>query len=151
MDEYLFKQSVDMDSHGQLSSIFYYLEKKYGKKEAITIVEDITREIYRPLIEKIKKNGLVEFEKHFKQVMALEKGIYNINRDNNTLEIIIEKCPAIGPAREHMEKRNMKMPDSFCSLTTGVVNTIIAREASYRFSLKHDQKKGKCTQKFWKD
>jgi hypothetical protein len=69
----------------------------------------------------------------------------------NTLEIDIGKCPAIRPAREHMERRNMRLPDSFCRLTTGVVNNIIASEAGYRFSLKYDQEKGKCTQRFWKD
>ena len=83
--------------------------------------------------------------------MALEKGKYSINKGNDTLEIVVERCPAIGPAREHMERRNMRLPDSFCRLTTGVVNNTIALEAGYRFSLKYDQEKEKCIQRFWKD
>ena len=151
MDKYLYNQSVDIDSHGQLGSIFHYLIKKYGEKETIAIVEDIARDIYRHMIEKVKRNGLVEMEEHFNQIMALEKGRYSINKDNDTLEIVVERCPAIGPAREHMERRNMRLPDSFCRLTTGVVNNVIASEAGYRFSLKYDQEKERCIQRFWKD
>lgn len=151
MDEYLYKQSVDRDSHGQLCSIFYYLEKKYGRKETINIIQSIAMDIYRPLIDKIKKNGLLEYEKHFRQIMELEGGKFKIMRNKNSLVINLENCPAVEPARNHMDRRNMKMPDIYCRLTTGVVNDIIALEAGYKFKLDYDQQNGKCVQKFWKE
>ena len=99
MEEYLYKQPVDIDSHGQLGSILFYLLEQYGEKETESIMESIAKDIYKTLIDKIKINGIVEFEKHFKEIMTLEKGVYKMKRDSETLTIEVKKCPAIQPAR----------------------------------------------------
>jgi hypothetical protein len=150
MEEYLYKQPVDVDSHGQLGSIIFYLLNQYGEKETESIMESITEDIYKTLISKIKKNGIVEFEKHFKEIMTLEKGVYKIKRDDENLTIEVCKCPAIQPAKEHMERRNMKIPEVFCKLCTEVVNKVIARESGYNFLIDYNQDEGKCIQKFWR-
>jgi len=74
-----------------------------------------------------------------------------MKRDSETLTIEVKKCPAIQPAREHMERRNMKIPGVFCKLCTEVVNKVIARESGCKFLVEYNQDEGKCIQKFWRN
>ena len=103
------------------------------------------------LFIKSKKNGVAKFEKHFREIMTLEKGKYKIKKDNENLTIEVKKCPAIQPAIEHMERRNMKIPGVFCKLCTEVVNKVIARESGFKFLVEYNQDEGKCIQKFWRN
>jgi hypothetical protein len=147
MDPYLLKQSLHKDFHYTLSLIFDFLRENYGVDEMERIMKKVGSVIYAPLIKDMKENGLDAIEKHMKELMDLEDGIYESEKQGNSITFRIKKCPAI----DHMKNKDLNISDDFCRISTGLVSREIAGEAGYRFSVDYDQDKGQCVQKFWKE
>ena len=149
MKEYLKKEKVCKDFHGILSSIFSYLEKEFGQAEAEEILKSIYKEIYADLIYKINDKGLEELVKHLKDVFDIEDGKYEIDTVNNEVIVKVDHCPAIRPAKEHMEKRNKRINKNFCKYSTELFGRVIEEETKYKFSLEYELEKEKCIQRYW--
>ena len=147
MDPYLLKQSLHKDFHYTLSLIFDFLKDNYGVDEMERIMKKVGSIVYAPLIKDMKENGLDAIEKHMKELMDLEDGIYESEKQGNSITFRIKKCPAI----DHMKNKDLDVSDDFCRISTGLVSQEIARGAGYRFSVDYDQDKGQCIQKFWKE
>ncbi len=147
MDPYLLKQSIHKDFHYTLSLIIDFLKDNYGEDEMVRIMKEVTKSVYSPLIEELKKEGLTIIEKHMKELMELEKGKYEVEKNIDSIIFKINRCPAI----EHMKKNKMQISENFCRISTGLVSTEIAKAAEFKFSVNYDQEKGKCIQKFWKE
>lgn len=149
MEEYLKNEKVCKDFHGILSSIFSYLENEFGQAKTEEILKTIYKNIYAVLINRINDKGLEELVKHLKDVFDIEGGLYSINNYNNNLIVKIDYCPAIKPAKEHMEKRNKSINKNFCKYSTELFGRVIEEETKYKFSLEYDLEKEKCIQKYW--
>lgn len=147
MDPYLLKQSLHKDFHYTLSLIFDFLKDNYGKDEMERIIKKVAGIIYSPLIGDLKEEGLLVIEKHIKELMDLEGGKYEIEKNGGSVTFKISKCPAI----DYMNSKNMKISDDFCRISTDLVSKKIAENAGYKFSVDYDQDKGQCVQKFWKE
>lgn len=147
MDKYLLKQSVFGDFHGILNIIFDYMENTYGEQETRNILKTIIREIYSPIIKDLKNFGLKTINDHINQVMNLENGDYSVEGNNSDkLTVTVNKCPAI----RYMINNNINIYNNFCKFSTELLNNVITDESGYVFSVKYNQNKGNCIQKFWR-
>ena len=93
MEKFLNQKPFCMDFHEVQSNLFRYLKDNYGEEETISIITSISKETWSPLIKDLKNNGLIAIENHLRDVMDLEKGKYNIKRDNKKLIFNVEECP----------------------------------------------------------
>ena len=151
MEEYLKNEAVCSDFLGILSSIFSYLENEFGKAKTKEILKSIYRSIYSGLIGRINERGLKELVKHLEDVFDIEGGIYKINIYNNRVLIRVDHCPAIQPAREHMEKRSKKINRNFCKYSTELFGKVIEEETRYKFFLQYCLEEAKCVQELEKE
>lgn len=145
--EYMYSQSVHKDFHKVTSMIIQYIRENYGEKVLRSFFEQIAVVIYKPLIERINKNGLVEMKKHVERTFLLEEGEVKSVYKDNKLNFHVTKCPAI----THMNDKGFKVDKDFCKMATEIVNKTIAQNCGYNFLVEFDQKNGRCVQKFWKE
>ncbi len=147
MDEYIYSQSVHKDFHSVMSFLIKYMRENHGEDNMKKFFSDSSKYLYRPLIDRIKKNGLPEIEKHYKRVFGMEGGKFSFDSDDGREVIFkVEKCPAIW----QMKDTGSDIDKDFCLCSTELVNKSIADECGYEFSVEYDQENGKCIQKFWR-
>ena len=148
MDEYIYSQSVHKDFHGVTSYLIEFIRDNHGKGHMEKFFTDSAAYIYKPLIDRIKKNGLSEIKKHYSRVFDMEDGKYSFEGDNDQKVVfIVERCPAIW----HMKDTGSDIDKDYCHCSTELVNKAIAGECGFKFSVDYDQDKGQCVQKFWKE
>ena len=147
MDEYIYSQSVHKDFHQVMSFLIDFLGKNYKSESVKEFFLESTPYIYRPFIERIRKNGLSEISKHYRRIFDMECGDYIIERDTDKEVLLkVKKCPAIW----NMKEAGFIINKDFCFYTTELVNKVIAGECGYEFSVEYDQENGKCSQRFWR-
>jgi hypothetical protein len=139
-NEYLHK-----DFYGALCYAIKYLDEKFGQAATAEYLKQVGRETFTPLIEELKKDGLIALERHFKRIFKLEGGQAEFKYQNEKLTIEVSKCPAI----LHLKSIGQLHTDRYCETTVNV-NSAICHEAGYECSCKYEPGKGKCIQKFWK-
>jgi len=129
------------DFHIAMNTGIKYLEKNYGNEAVRDYLRQFSRSYYKPLIEKIKKNGLKPLKKYIEQTYEKEGEKIESHLDESTLKIKIEKCPAIS----YMKKRKIAIAKSFIETTKTVYETIV-ENTSYSFEMHdYDKKTGKTT------
>ncbi len=148
MDNYIYAQSIHKDFHIALNYLIKFLKENYGEKYLDLFFKNSAKYIYKPLIIRMKKNGLLEIKKHFEKVFSSENGEFNIVFIENENKLIFEvkKCPAI----LHLKKNKIEIDKDFCKYSTETVNKVIAKESNYNFKVDYNQENGRCLQIFWK-
>jgi len=137
---------VHKDFHGAMSYGLQYLYEKYGEKEMTLYLKRVAGNVYRPLIEELKIRGLPALEEHWGYIFTIEGADFEIGYgENDVLFLKVKKCPAIFHMREH----NYQIADKYCEHCR-ILNEEICHSAGYECSVKYDQNKGSCVQKFWK-
>ncbi len=140
------EKKIHKDFHGALSVGFEFLSDRYGEKVLEEYLVDVAENVYSDLIKKIKKNGISELEKYWKEVFTEEEGKFSLKRDGNKkIELIVEECPAIS----HMKKVGYKIYKNFC-IQCKDINTVIAEKTGFISEINYDVKNGKCKQIFKK-
>lgn len=137
--------NIHKDFHGAFSICLDYLKDNFGQEVMQNYLRRMAKNVYHPLIEKLKRKGLKVLEEHWREIFDLENGKYSISYRDNKLILKVKKCPAVS----HILKMRYKLSDSFCE-STRIVNETICEEAGYRCSLELGNKKGTCEQRFWK-
>lgn len=145
MDEYIYSQSIHKDFHGVMSYLIKFIRESHSQKHMEEFFSQAASYNYKPLIDRIKKNGLIEMKKHLERVFSMENGEFELEFENSKLAFEVRKCPAIW----YMKDNDQEVDKDFCRCSTELVNQSIARECGYNFSVKYDQDKGQCVQKFW--
>ena len=140
------KKNIHQDFHGGFSIALDYLKDNFGQEAMENYLKRMAKNVYKPLIKKLKRKGLKALEEHWREIFDLENGKYSLNYKDNQLILKVKECPAIS----HILKSNYKLSDSFCE-STRIVNETICKEAGYKSSLKLGNKKGICEQRFWKE
>lgn len=140
-NEYLHK-----DFHGALCYAIKYLDDNLGQNTTEEYLVQVGRTYFKPLSEKLKKEGLKALESHWHKVFTTEQGEYSLYYEDNTLVLEVNKCPAI----EHLKNKNMLFTERYCR-TTVVVNNTICHDSGYKCSCQYQSGKGKCIQKFWRE
>ncbi|MCD6408041.1 hypothetical protein J7L87_03215, partial [bacterium] len=88
------EKKIHKDFHGALSVGFKFLDEKYGKEILKEYLIQMVENLYKGLINKIKRNGLVELEKYWKEIFTEEEGEFKIKRNKNRKMILeVRKCP----------------------------------------------------------
>lgn len=144
MDDYTYSQSVHKDFHGVMSYLIKFIRDNHGEQHMETFFTRAAAYIYKPLIERIKKNNLIEMKKHLEKVFTMEGGKFDIDYENGEITFKVSRCPAIW----HMKDHNNEIDKDFCKCSTEIVNKSIAKECGYNFSVEYDQGKGQCIQRF---
>lgn len=139
-NEYLHK-----DFHGALCYSIKYLDDNYGQEATREYLEQVGRTYYRPLSEKMEREGLSALENHLRDIFSTEGGEFDLRYENETLVLEVSRCPAI----LHLKKINQLFTQRYCE-TTVVVNQTICDGAGFECSCEYESGAGKCVQKFWK-
>lgn len=139
------EKKIHKDFHGALSAGFQFLDERYEKKILKEYLIQVAENLYKGLINKIKRNGIVELERYWKEIFTEEGGEFKIKRDKNKIILEVEKCPAIS----HMKEKKYSIHNDFC-LQCKVINEVIAEKTGYIFKIEYDVKKGKCRQEIFK-
>ncbi len=134
------------DFHGSLSYAIKYVEDNYGIEGVEEYLQQVARTYFKPLSDNLKIKGLSVLETYFSNMFTTEGGDFEIIKDEATLTLKVNKCPAVS----HLKENNLFFTNNFC-LTTKVVNETICEDAGYCCSCEYDSDKGKCVQKFWKN
>ena len=135
--------NVHKDFHGALSFAIRHLRRTYGEKELRLYLKQVARNVYGPLIERVKKEGLKALADHWKKIFTVEGGRFRQTLKGDTLILEVLECPAIA----HMKKAGYPVDRDFC-LSTDVVNGEMCRRAGIEFEVDFDTRKGRCVQKF---
>ena len=140
------QKNIHQDFHGAFSNALDYLKDNFGQEVMEAYLKRMAKNVYRPLIKKLKRKGLEALEEHWREIFDLENGKYSLSYKNNKLILKVKECPAIS----HILETGYKLSDSFCE-STRIVNETICKEAGCKSSLKLGNKKGACEQKFWRE
>lgn len=139
-------RNIHKDFHGSFSITLDYLKDTFGQDVMESYLRRMAKNVYRPLIKKLKRKGLKALEEHWREIFDLENGKYSISYKNSKLILKVKECPAVS----HIIKMGYKLSNSFCE-STRIVNETVCKEAGYQCSLKLGNKKGVCEQRFWKE
>lgn len=140
------EQSVHKDFHGVLSYCIQHIYERYGEREMEECLRQIARNVYKPLIEALRSEGLPALERHWRRIYTLEGSDFELHYEGDALILKVKRCPAL----MHMRSRGYKIFERYCEHTR-IVNEEICRLAGYASSVVHDQGKERCTQRFWKE
>lgn len=137
--------SLHKDFHGCLSICLQFLHDQFGVKEVQEYLRKVARNVYKPLIDSLRANGLQTLENHWRNVLEREEALFQLRYEDGMLILIVQECPAV----HHIRQRGYALYDGFCE-TTRVINDEICNQAGYCFSIEYDQSSGTCTQRFSK-
>ena len=134
--------------HVGLSFGLDYIAELYGEDAVKEYLQQYTRVYHKPLIEKIKKDGLDALQDYFKWLYEIEEApeVISFERDGGELIIEIEKCPVI----EYIKDEGEKVSPYFIE-TTNTVNKTLVEDTPYAFEMiSFDKETGKSRQRFYK-
>ena len=134
--------------HVGLSFGLGYLAQQYGDDAVAEYLEQYTRVYHKPLIGKIKKDGLDALQEYFTWLYEAEEApeVISFEKNDDELIIDIEKCPVI----EYIKSEGEKVSDYFIE-TTNTVNKTLVEDTPYAFEMiSFDKQTGKSRQRFYK-
>jgi hypothetical protein len=138
-------QYLHKDFHGALCYAIRYLDETFGTDATTQYLRQVGSENFKPLIEEVKKKGVVALERHFKQIFELEGGQAQFKCANDQLTIEVSKCPAI----VYLKSNGQLFTNRYCETTVNI-NQGICHSAGYECSCNYAAGEGRCVQKFWK-
>ncbi len=89
------------DFHGALSAGIEYLDQHYGEEAVREYLRQFASSFYAPLVESVKKRGLVALKEHFEKVYQVEGGSIQITFSEDELVLKVKACPAVTHMRKH--------------------------------------------------
>ena len=140
-NEYLHK-----DFHGALCYALKYLDENFGEEATQEYLKQVAQTYFKPLSEKLEKDGLKAIENHWRHIFQKEQGEFELYYEDDKLILKVDMCPAIA----HLKKSNLFFTERYCQ-TTVIVNKTICEDVGYKCSCEYKPGEGKCVQKFWKE
>lgn len=137
---------LHMDFHGALCYAVKYLDDNFGAQATEEYLVQVGKTYFKPLSEKLKKDGLKALQAHWQTLFQKEQGKFKIYYEDDKLVLEVDQCPAI----THLKKKDMLFTERYCQSTV-VVNMTICQEAGYTCSCEYKSGEGKCIQKFWRE
>ena len=139
------KMHIHKDFHGAFSYGLKYLKENYGEEMLKAYLIQVARNVYSPLIEQIKKEGLSAMEDHQRKIFTTEEADFELKHEGDKLVLKVKVCPAL----RHMKEKRYPVFEKFCEHDR-IVTGIICQDAGYGCSVDYDQDKCSCIQRFWK-
>ena len=131
--------------HTLTVAMLEYLRDKFGDDEIEPYLRQFAAQVHAPLIEKIRQHGLPAMREHLAKDFDTEKGKYRFVETEDSLELHVDRCPAVWYLKDHDEN----VPDTFC-LQTEIVLDEVCRQAGLDFSVNYNTRQGRCIQIFTK-
>ncbi|MCM8822629.1 MAG: hypothetical protein NC937_01250 [Candidatus Omnitrophica bacterium] len=124
--------------HIAMNMIIDYIEKNFGKKAVREYLKQFAAACYKPLKEKIKKQGLKALAGYIEQLYRKEGAKVKIYRETDLLKVSIKKCPAVS----YIRKKKQPVSRSFFETTKTIYETIL-ESTDFEFKVdKYDRKTG---------
>ena len=137
-------QYLHKDFHGALSGGIDYLEKHFGEDVVREYLREFTVTYYAPLIEELKKRGLVALKEYFVKIYETEGSQIEVDCSEDELVIKVAACPAV----THMRQNNYTVARLFYE-TTRTVNEAMCDGTPFAAELvEYDDETGRSVQRF---
>ena len=122
------------DFHSSLNMGIDYLGKNYGAAAIKEYLEIYTRNVYKPVLEKLKKKPLDALAEKIRSTYLAEKAVdaLELVQEGNTLTVKIAYCPAV----KHLRATGREVSRWF-SMTTSVVMETLAKAGGLRFEMEY--------------
>lgn len=120
-----------------------FLEEHCGAEGRTEFLRELAGTVYKPLVDKLRREGLPALQEHWETVFALEGGDASCSYEEDTLVLTVNRCPAI----HHMDQHGYAIAPHFCEHTR-IVNEAVCKAAGYSASVEYDQAAGRCVQRF---
>lgn len=137
------------DFHGIMNLGISYLQEEYGDGSVIEYLQQYTKVFHKPLIDKIKQQGLSALEEYFKNIFEIEEvpGDVSFDKKDGELTVKIAKSPDV----VHIVKSGLT-PAPMLVETTRTVGQTLADETGYGYELTgYDEQTGASVQRFFKE
>ncbi len=124
-----------------------YVGEKFGDAAVCEYLTRFTKAYYKPLIQKVVKNGLEEIKKHIENIYMIEKATDDVKctLSDGVLNVKVSKCPAVA-----YMKQSGYQPSKWYVETTRIVNRVIAEESGYAFEMiSYNEEDGAAEYKFF--
>ena len=140
-NEYLHK-----DFHGAMNHAIDYLHKNYGEDAAREYLKKFAKSFYAPLIEDLKKRGLVALKEHFERIYNIEGGDVEFSLSEDQLIIKVNKCPAV----TYLKDNGVPIASLFYE-TTKTVNEALCEDTEFTCEFTdYDENTGGNIQRFYR-
>ena len=122
------------DFHSSLNMGIDYLGENYGAEAVKEYLEIYTRNVYKPVLEKLKDNPFDAISDKIRSTYLAEKAVDAVEliQDDNSLTVKIAYCPAV----KHLCETGREISQWF-SMTTSVVMDTLAKAGNLTFEMEH--------------
>ncbi|MBE6946637.1 MAG: hypothetical protein E7454_00050 [Ruminococcaceae bacterium] len=122
------------DFHSSMNMGIEYLGQFHGEADVREYLEIFTRNVYKPVLEKIKENPFDAISEKIRSTYIAEKAedALEILQDDNSLTVKIAYCPGV----KHLRKTGRDVSEWF-SMTTTVVMEALAKAGDLDFKMEH--------------
>jgi hypothetical protein len=134
------------DFHATLNQGLIYLREKFGPAAVRDYLRQLGRTFYSPLSESLRRGGLGAVRQYLEKIYSEENAEYEIQSDENVLEMKIESCPAV----THIRKLGFPVSDMFRE-TTRTLFEAICEDTPFDFRLEeYEPETGKSRFRFFR-
>lgn len=116
-----------------------YCGEKFGHEAVVEFLTQYVKNYYAPIIEDIKKNGLVKIKEWIEKLYETEEApeVLHTELKDNALTVTIDKSPVI----EYMYSLNQK-PSKYYIEETRTLYSVVAKECGFDFELMYYKEDG---------
>jgi len=134
------------DFHATLNQGLIYLQERFGPAAVRDYLRQLGRTFYSPLNESLRRGGLEAIRQYLEKVYSEENAEYEIQSNENDLEMKIARCPAVS----HIRKSGFTVSDMFCETTKTIFETI-CEDTPFDFLLEeYEPETGKSRFRFFR-
>lgn len=134
------------DFHSSMNMGIEYLGLYHGENDIKEYLEAFTKNVYKPVLEKMKTAPLKALQEKICETYVAEKAedALQLDRSENCLTVKIGYCPAV----KHLRNTGREVSRWFY-MATSVVMQALAKEGGLSFEMKHyDEQSGACEYRF---
>jgi len=104
------------DFHGATNATIDYVAENFGESALREIFFEVGKKVYRSIHENLMKDSPEELVEHLDYFFGREGGQYRLTRDEDTITLEVDKCPAV----EHVLELGLTLSPHFCRQTIDV-------------------------------
>lgn len=104
---------VHLDFHRTTNGTIAYLRQHYGREVLDETFRRTAQDVYRALHEDLKRGDPEPLVEHVTYYMAREGGACRVERTEDTIRLIVDRCPAIA----YLQRKGIAIDPDFCRQT----------------------------------
>lgn len=134
------------DFHKTMDLGLIYLAHRYGNEAVKKYIRQVVNVYYAPLIDAIKREGLVALERNIEKSYEIEEApeLCQMRRTDNTLEVEVSASPVVAWFQENGYRQSPWFWE-----TTNTFNEEIAAQTGLSYTMNfYEQDTGKCKYSF---